>query len=129
MDDLAHVVSSLIAVYSLRITVQSLIGISDTVDLVCNLKHGVPQLVVLCVLLISNVPLEGRDTDSGHEVEHAGEGARPHGELLCEVGRLAEREDIGGVDGEIGELVEGCSPVLTIQVVERVIESIELYAK
>ena len=124
MDHLTHVVSSLIALCSLCITVLSRTGCADVANLVCNLKHSIPELVVFRILLISNVPFEGRDTDNGDEVKQAGEGARPNGELFCEVGRLAEREDVCGVDGEIGKLVERGGPVIRRKVVESVVECI-----
>ena len=126
VDHLAHVVCFLSAVSSCCITVERSTGRADGASLSGNLKNGVPKLVVFSVLLISNMPFEGRDTEHGDEIEQAGKGACPHGKLLSEVGRLAEREDIGGVDGEIGKLVERSSPVIRLKVVEGSIESIHL---
>ena len=99
VNHLAHVVCFLSAVSSCCITVERLACIADGASLSGNLKNGVPKPVVGRVLLIRIVPFEGRDTENGDEVEQAGKGACPHGKLLSEVGRLAEREDIGGVDG------------------------------
>ena len=126
VDHLAHVVCFVLAVRSCCITVESFAGSADAASLIGNLKKSVPKSVVCRVLLITIVPFEGRDTDNGDEIKQAGKGACPHGKLLSEVGRLAEREDIGGVDGEIGKLVERSSPVISLKVVEGSIESIHL---